>query len=113
MEEQEKEKPESAVRLGRRIRALREKRELSQAQLAERAGLSSKYLGEIERGEGNISMELLTKVAEGLGAPLSAIVENEHEQTHEELIGAIIRLAPELSHKDAQIAYRMIKMLTE
>lgn len=98
--------------LGRRIRSLREGHGLSQGKLAERAGLSEKYLGEVERGGGNITIELLTKLADALGVTVAAIMENDHEQTRDELVDAIIRMAPKLSEKDAQIVYRMLTLMT-
>ena len=54
-------------RLGQRIRSLRAELDLSQEQLAEKAGISAKYLGEVERGVGNISIDRLNGVAVGLG----------------------------------------------
>jgi transcriptional regulator with XRE-family HTH domain len=108
-----RDKTSTTIRVGSRIKSLRLKKKLSQARVAESSGISSKYLGEVERGEANISVELVGKVAQGLGVPMAAIMENEHEQPHQELVDAIIRLAPELSEKDAQIVYRMMKMLTE
>jgi transcriptional regulator with XRE-family HTH domain len=41
--------------LGKRIRALRKQKGMSQEQLAEQVGMSGKYLGEIERGQVNCS----------------------------------------------------------
>lgn len=104
---------ETTERIGSRIKMLRLSRKMTQAAVAEASGTSSKYLGEVERGEANISIELIGRIAATLSVPMSDILENEHERPHEELIAEIIRLAPRLSDKDAQIAFRMIKMLTE
>jgi transcriptional regulator with XRE-family HTH domain len=54
------------ARLGTRLRALRRARGLTQEQLAERAGLSYKFLGEIERGQGNPTLETLVALAGAL-----------------------------------------------
>lgn len=110
---EKREKTESAILVGSRIKSLRAKRRLSQANVAEAAGISPKYLGEVERGEANISIELMGRIAAVLSAPMSAILENEHMRPQEELVSEIIRLAPRLDGKDAQIVYRMVKMLTE
>jgi len=99
-------------RLGRRIRSLRIGRDLSQEELAEKAGLSAKYLGEVERGIGNISIERLSGLAAVLGIPLTDILETEHELSLEELLVEITRILPSLSLKDIQIMYRMLKVLT-
>lgn len=110
---EKREKTETTLRIGSRIKSLRTSRKLSQAQVAEASGVSSKYLGEVERGEANISIELIGRIAIALDVSISVIMENEHERPRQELISEIIRLAPRLNDKDAQIAYRMIKMLTD
>ena len=51
---------------GGRIRALRTQRELSQIALGELAGLDHNYIGQIERGERNVSLEAIRKLAKGL-----------------------------------------------
>ena len=43
---------EAQIFLGRRIKALRLRRELTQEASGERAGINYKYLGAIERGNG-------------------------------------------------------------
>ena len=98
-------------RLGKRIRSLRASQNLTQETLAEKAGLSQKYLGEVERGDGNVTVELLTKIAGVLSIPLAAIMDNEHEQPLEALQADTIRMIPKLSLKEAQIAHRMVKLL--
>jgi len=50
-------------RLGARMRALRESRELTQEQAADRIGISQKYLSELERGQKSPSWEILVAVA--------------------------------------------------
>jgi transcriptional regulator with XRE-family HTH domain len=61
------EKHPDLVALGKRIRALRKEAKLTQEELAERAGLSANYVGEIERGERNPSALALFALARGLG----------------------------------------------
>ena len=110
---EKREKTETTLRIGNRIKSLRSSRKLSQAQVAEASGVSSKYLGEVERGEANISIELIGRIARALSVPMTDIMEHEHERPREELVSEIIRLAPRLNEKDAQIVFRMVKMLTE
>lgn len=110
---EKREKTEATTLIGNRIKSLRVKRKASQAKVAEASGISAKYLGEVERGEANISIELISRIAAVLAVPVSAILENEHERPHQELISEIVALAPRLNEKDAQIVFRMVKMLTE
>ena len=104
---------EASIRLGKRIRAIRTERGMTQERLANMAQLSGKFLGEVERGVSNISIDRLSKVAEVLGVELRDFLENEHECSRTELIQEIIRMVPKLSEKDAKVVYRLVKMLIE
>jgi len=53
--------------IGKRIRALRERKGWTQYELGEKAGIDPKYLGSIERGEVNVSVGKLCGIAEALG----------------------------------------------
>jgi transcriptional regulator with XRE-family HTH domain len=56
--------------MGARLRQLRQARKLTQEQLAERAGLSDKFLGEVERGRGNPTLTTLAALGDALGVRL-------------------------------------------
>jgi transcriptional regulator with XRE-family HTH domain len=61
---------------GRRVRALRQKRGLSQEQLAERADLHWTYISGIERGRRNPGLNILGRLACALDVPLPKLVSN-------------------------------------
>jgi transcriptional regulator with XRE-family HTH domain len=61
--------------LGGRIRLLREQRGLSQEKLAERAGLTSKFLGEVERIETNPSTTSIARLAAALSVNVGDLFE--------------------------------------
>lgn len=50
---------------------------MSRRLLAQHAGISERYLTQLESGRGNVSIVLLRHVAEALGLPLSRLVEEE------------------------------------
>lgn len=51
------------VKIGKRIRAIREKRGYSQEEFAAAAQLGRSYAGRVERGEQNISIQNLIQIA--------------------------------------------------
>ncbi len=68
--------PESIMReFGRRLRALREDRGWSQEELAARAGLHRTYVGSVERGERNISLVNIGRIAAALGLRPHSLLE--------------------------------------
>jgi transcriptional regulator with XRE-family HTH domain len=56
--------------LGQNIRNIRLACGFSQEELADRAGLHRTYIGSVERGERNISLDNIVAIAEALDAPL-------------------------------------------
>jgi len=55
---------------GKRIRELRKQKNLSQEDLAERAGLHYTYIGQVERGKKNPSLKSIEKIAKALDTSL-------------------------------------------
>ena len=60
---------------GRRVRSLRRTRELSQMALAERSGLDHNYIGQVERGQRNASIESAAMIADGLQIDLADLMQ--------------------------------------
>jgi XRE family aerobic/anaerobic benzoate catabolism transcriptional regulator len=61
---------------GERIRGERARRGMSRKLLAHHAGVSERYLTQLESGKGNVSVLLLRRIAGALGLPLSRLVED-------------------------------------
>jgi transcriptional regulator with XRE-family HTH domain len=53
---------------GRAVRSMRLEQNLSQEKLAERANLHTNYIGSVERGERNVTLESICKIADGLNS---------------------------------------------
>ncbi|MBU4461188.1 MAG: helix-turn-helix transcriptional regulator [Verrucomicrobia bacterium] len=60
-------------RLGMALRAERHLRGLSQEELAEAIDCHRNYVGTVERGEQNVTVDMLARFAKGLGSSLEAI----------------------------------------
>lgn len=58
--------PDPRIVFGNRVRELRLQRRLSQEKLAELSELHRNYVGGIERGERNVSLLNIVKLAHGL-----------------------------------------------
>ena len=62
------------AKVGARVRRLREMKGMPRRALAERSGVSLRYLAQLESGDGNISIALLQKVCEALDARMEWVV---------------------------------------
>lgn len=62
------------VRFGRKLREIRSQKGISQEELAERAGLHRTYVSSVERGERNISIMNIEKLARALGVTLADLM---------------------------------------
>ena len=60
---------------GKKIRTVRLEQKLSQEELAYKAGLHRTYIGMIERGEKNISLLNIEKVAKALSVKIQELFE--------------------------------------
>lgn len=64
---------------GRQVRTLRQARNLSQEELAERARVHRTYVGMIERGEKNITLRNIAKLAGALKVPIHELLNMEKQ----------------------------------
>jgi len=82
---------------GRRLAELRKARGWSQEKLALESGLARSYLGGVERGQRNISLANMAKLAETLGQEVgdlmgrSQAAQSDPRQYHLEAVGALSR----------------------
>lgn len=74
-----KNKLTARITLARNIRQLRVKKAISQEALAELAGLHRTYLGSIERGERNVSIDNIGRLADALGVTVSELLKEGRE----------------------------------
>ena len=77
---------EIAKFIGQRIRNYRTQQNLSQEKLAEMAGCHPTYIGQLERGEKNATLESVEKIASALNIPLSRLFEKLGDNEQEDSI---------------------------
>ena len=70
--------------MGVRIRYYRERAHLTQMDLAEKADMHHTYIGQLERGEKNATLESIAKITRALGIPLSRLLEKIDDGDGEE-----------------------------
>jgi XRE family transcriptional regulator, aerobic/anaerobic benzoate catabolism transcriptional regulator len=68
--------PESGFleQLGRRVRTMRALRGMSRKVLARVSGISERYIAQLESGKGNVSIVLLRRVSDAMGAHLEDLI---------------------------------------
>ena len=62
--------------LGLKIRYYRKEKQITQEALAEICNLHPTYIGQIERGEKNATIESIYRISKGLDIPISKLLEN-------------------------------------
>lgn len=97
-------------KLGEKIRQLRKLRGFTQEQLGEKSGLSYKFIGEVERGTVNPSLDSLISIATALDVSINDLfpVRNDFflEFSHEDL--KAIRKAVKILHSRLYIRHAKV-----
>ncbi len=62
------------IRFGERVQSRRKQQKMSQESLAEAAGVHRTYIGMIERGEKNITLVNMVKIATGLNINIKELL---------------------------------------
>lgn len=63
------------VRFGKTVRKLRSDAGYSQESFADAIGVHRTYMGTIERGHGNPTLDMIAKIARGLGVSVTKLFE--------------------------------------
>lgn len=101
--------------VGEKIREVRRERGLTQEQLGEMADFTYSYIGRIERGQKNISLQNLDRIARILEVPVHRLFDYEFEYSKltnkGKLISEILDLLIEQSVTDLSRANVILKEL--
>jgi transcriptional regulator with XRE-family HTH domain len=96
-------------RLGQRIRFLRKEKGLSQEQLGNLAGIHTNYIGQIERGEKNVTIESLEKIVDGLGISMEQLFHYLDPANNDDDLKQLIELLFQRPVQDRAFALNLIK----
>lgn len=98
-----------AKTVGNRLRSYRRAQGLSQEKLAEHAGLHPTYIGQVERGEKNLTIESLEKITQALEIPVSCVFEKNEDRNEES--NYALRAYDLLSRKSGEDRERIYNIL--
>ncbi|UCD84752.1 MAG: helix-turn-helix transcriptional regulator [Deltaproteobacteria bacterium] len=99
---------------GGKIRELRKMKGLTQMELSKKVGLHWKFIGEVERGDSDIKLGNIARIAKGLGMELNEILaycfpKTVRSREEEEVIG----LLKKLSWKEDKKKLQKVKVFIE
>ncbi|MFH1096481.1 MAG: helix-turn-helix transcriptional regulator [Candidatus Desantisbacteria bacterium] len=104
------------IKIGNRIRELRKAQGLTQENLGEKAELHNTYIGGIERGERNLSLDSIEKIATGLNIEIKELFTfspTTIPSQHETIISEIIELIKKGDTKTIEIISKALKEVLE
>src|SRR4051794_14780356 len=79
--------------LGQRVRNMRALRGMSRKVLAKVSGISERYIAQLESGKGNVSIVLLRRLAQAMGAPIEDLIPDGDNPPHCPVLRALARKA--------------------
>lgn len=94
---------EMGAELGQLLRAQRDRRGLNQRDVALAARVSPKYLGEVERGEANVTVDRLGRIAAVLGWHPRTLFATDAPPIAEPLRHMLLRYAEELESRAREL----------
>ena len=105
----------TAVILGLRIRFYRKEKKLSQEKLAEICRLHPSYIGQIERGEKNITVEILHRLALGLEVSMADLLQDidGNETSEENILTEIYNQMFQISNGDLKRMKRLFDVILD
>lgn len=95
--------------IGTRIRNYRKSRGLSQETLAELAKCHPTYIGQIERGEKNATVDSIFRITTALKIPMSALFEKIGDGNTEEIPLAVYEIAAAKSPEEQKRFFELLK----
>lgn len=99
-------------KLGKRIREERLRLNLTQEHLSEEIGISTAYLGQIERGERNITLDKLITLTNRHGVTVDFLLNDYVTVANEDIYQKImLQLFDGRSKKEKELAVNIVRLL--
>lgn len=101
------------LQVGKKIRLYRKARNFTQEELGEYLQIDQSYLGRIERGEVNITLDTLYKISSALRVSPAQLLENEKNvrdnRLRSDILDKIDTLLIPLTNNELQGVHRLLK----
>lgn len=97
-----------AAVVGQKIRNYRLKANMTQEDLAEHASLHYTYIGQVERGEKNLTLSSLEKILDALGLSFSDFFEGFEHRALESIPSLCYELICRMNVNDQRRIYRIL-----
>ena len=94
--------------IGQRIRNYRTQKGLSQEKLAELAGCHPTYIGQLERGEKNATLESVEKIASAMGVSLSQLFDKLGRSEKDSIASKCYDLVASKTEAEQAQLYKML-----
>lgn len=94
--------------IGQRVRNYRTEKGLSQEKLAELSGCHPTYIGQVERGEKNATLESIEKISSAMSIPLSRIFEKIGEEAGDSFPSKCYEFVASKSKDEQEHLYKML-----
>ena len=95
--------------IGQRIRNYRTKKGLSQEKLAELAGCHPTYIGQLERGEKNATLESVEKIASAMDISLSELFDKLGKSGSNNIAAKCYDLVASKNEAEQKQLYKMLQ----
>ena len=99
--------------IGKKIKTLRKQKGLTQAELAEKINVDSKYISRLETGISVASIATMIKISKALDIQLSDIFVVESEQEKNKIIELINLKLPKINIKELNAVLDIVSGLSE
>lgn len=93
---------------GRRIKELRNKKGITQYQLAEMVGIDPKHMSHIETGRSFPKADLIEKFANALEIEYPELFNTQHLEDREIIFKKLINYLKNVSDSELQVIYKLI-----
>lgn len=97
--------------MGKRLKTERSNLNLTQEQLAEDVELSPAYIGQIERGERNISLDKLVLIVNRLGITVDYVLQDSFSLRKDEYDVIVQQLLEHKSANEKLLAINLLKLI--